>query len=397
MAQFAYTAMDASGRLQRGRLQAAHVEELEARLARMGLDLIRYRATRLQLHNRNVARRDVIHVCFQLEQLLRAGVPPAQSLRDLAEGMEHAPMRDLLLLLAEGVERGRPLSEGLAAHPRVFDSVFVALVRAGEHSGHLPEALADLGEALRWQDSLTTRITQVLLYPAVVVAVMIGVLVFLMMHVVPQLVAFITSLDGELPLATRGLLATSDAVLAYGPWVLAAAVIVSVFFTRKVRRDDDWRRRWDAWRLRLWVTGPIRHESELARITRVMALMYGAGVPVLDLLASATAATRNSAVAHAMVRARLAVIDGSGLAAAFQQSGLFPPLVVRMLHVGESTGALDAALLNVSGWFERDVSVRVERLERALEPATTLILGVLVGWVVLAVLGPVYDLVGAIQ
>lgn len=393
--QYAWRAMDAHGQLHRGRLQAASSEELESRLARRGLDLISCRPVRLHLHKR-VGRRDLIHFCFQLQQLTHAGVPLAQALHEIHEGMDHGTLKSVTQALIDGVEHGESLSAAMARHPRVFDQVLVALIGVGERSGRLPESLEDITGMLRWQHGLATRATQVLMYPVLVTLVMIGVLAFLMGHVVPQLVTFITGLDGELPLATRALLATSWALTAYGPWLLFLATTGMMVLILAARRSPHWRRRLDDWSLRLWWLGPIRHQIVLARVARVIGLMYRAGVPVLDTLDVAATAAGNQAVAHALTQAHAAVLQGAPLHRAMQDSALFPPLVRRMVAMGEATGALDTALLNVSAWYEHEARARMERLERALEPAITLVLGVLLGWIVLAVLGPIYDLVGGL-
>ncbi|MGE0080939.1 MAG: type II secretion system F family protein [Thiohalomonadaceae bacterium] len=395
--QYAWRAMDADGHLHRGRLQAASGDELESQLARRGLDLISYRPARGELRlRRRAKRRDLIHFCFQLQQLVGAGVPLSQALHEIHAGMDHAALKDVILALIEGVEHGETLSAAMARHPQVFDQVLVALLGVGERSGRLPEALEDITAMLRWQHTLATRAVQVLAYPALVALVMTGVLAFLMGHVVPQLVSFIASLDGELPLATRALIATSAWLTAYGPWMLMLVATATAMAAFAARRDVHWRRRIDGWSLRLWWVGAVRHQVVLARMARVIGLMYRAGVPVLDGLAVAGTATGNEAVSHALAQAREAVLQGAPLGRAMQCSVLFPPLVRRMVAMGEATGALDTALLNLSDWYEHEARARMERLERALEPAVTLVLGVLLGWMVLAVLGPIYDLVGSV-
>jgi type IV pilus assembly protein PilC len=396
MMEFAYRAMDVDGRVRRGHRQAAHAQELEARLAAEGLDLITCRVKRLPVRGgARGLRRELLPLCVQLEQLTGSGVPLMDGLRDIARDTENARLRELLEALATGLEQGRLLSDALAEHPQVFDAVFVALVRVGEQTGRLAEVLRDLADTLRWQQAFAARLGQALMYPALVAVVVFGVLSFLLISVVPQLVAIVVNLDGQLPAATRALLATSEAFV-HAPWLGALVVAGWAGVRFGTARDPRWRERVDAWRLRLWPLGPLRHKAELARITRVIALMYAAGVPLLDVLATAPTVTRNSAVSAAMAQVRCAVLDGAPLGRAFRVSGLFPPLVIRMVTVGENSGALDATLLRLGEWFERDVNTRLARLERAIEPAVTLVLGALLGWIVLAVLGPIYELAGAL-
>lgn len=401
MPHYLYKAMDAAGELVPGNMEAANVPDLELRLGRMGLDLIDYTVTRtrkLALGRRKVTRTDLINFCFHLEQMTGAGVPVLEGLGDLRDSMEQHPrFREIITSLIESIEGGRQLSQAMQAHPEVFDRTFTSLVHAGEQSGRLADVFKNLADSLKWQDELTARLRKILTYPAVVAVVVTAVLFFLMIYLVPQLTAFIRNMGGDLPLHTRALIYVSGVFIDYWYVILGTPVLAWLVLRWRVRRSDGARLRWDGFLLRVWLLGPVLHKVILARFATYFALMYASGITVLECLRLSEGIAGNRAVAAGLQRAGQLIAEGSGVAPAFQHAGIFPPLVVRMLKVGEATGALDRALRNVSYFYDREVRDLTDRAQAMLEPAMTVILGLLLGWIMLSVLGPVYDTIGSIR
>ena len=218
MPAFQYKAIDKPGRPARGKLDAANEVDLELRLKRMGLDLITFRAMRTggaTLAKGNVTRRDLITFCFDLEQISRSGIPIIEGLRDLRDGTENPRFREMLSSVLEDIEGGKMLSQGLAAFPNVFGSVFVSLVSAGEQSGRVTEVFESLGNALKWQDELVSQTRKLLIYPAMVLVVVTGVVMFLLLYLVPQVVTLLKSMGMRLPLQTRILIGISNFVVNY--------------------------------------------------------------------------------------------------------------------------------------------------------------------------------------
>ena len=401
MPHYLYKAMDAAGELVPGNMEAANVPDLELRLGRMGLDLVDYTVTRtrtLALGRRKVTRADIINFCFHMEQMTGAGVPILEGLGDLRDSMEQHPrFREIITSLIESIEAGRQLSEALQAHPEVFDRTFTSLVHAGEQSGRITDVFKNLADSLKWQDELAARTRKIVTYPAVVAVVVLAVTFFLMIYLVPQLTAFIRNMGNELPAHTRALIFVSGVFIRWWHLILAAPVLAWLVLRWRLRGSATARRRWDGLLLRAWLVGPVLHKIILARFATYFALMYAAGIPVLECLRLSEGIAGNRAVAEGFRRAAQLIAEGASVASAFQHTGIFPPLVVRMLKVGETTGALDRALRNVSYFYDREVRDLTDRAQAMMEPAMTVILGLLLGWIMLSVLGPVYDTIGNIR
>ncbi len=400
MALYTYQAIDSRGARRRGRVDAANLLDLEQRLSRMGLDLVRgapsHAAARL-VGRGALTRRERIDFCFHLEQLARAGVPIAESLADLRDSAGGAALRDLAAGLLEAIEGGRSLSQALADFPQAFDPVFVSLVRSGEQSGRLPEVLGSLTESLKWQDELAAQTRKALLYPAFAAALVVAVIFFLMLYLVPQLTALLRSLGQEIPLQARLLIAASRAFAACWWAILAAPVVAGLGLRFAARRHPSLAARLDRARLALPLIGPILRRVMLSRFASSVALMYSAGITVLDAIRSCEEIVGSPTLERALRGVRLRITEGMSLSAAFEEARMFPPLVLRMLRVGENTGALDAALLNVSYFYNREVREAIAGLQALLGPLLIVVLGAVLFWVIVAIFGPLYDMLTRIR
>ncbi|HEX5463784.1 MAG TPA: type II secretion system F family protein [Burkholderiales bacterium] len=398
MPAFQYKAIDQTGHHARGRLDAANEGDLELRLKRMGLDLINCRRFQQRsIGAGRVSRRDLINLCFDLEQMTRAGIPLIDGLRDLRDSIDNPRLREILTSLTEDMEGGKLLSQCLAAHPHVFNNVFVSLVRAGEQAGRLPEGFESLGSALKWQDELASQTQRLLAYPMMVLVVVTAVMLFLLIYLVPQVVGLLKNLGLALPLQTRILIWLSGAVSHYWPLVFGLPLIAVGVSVIAVRNSARARYFWDGLKLRLPVTGPIIQKIILSRFASFFALMYQSGITVLDALKTSEEIAGNRVIAEGLAQVGRQVSAGDTLTETFQASGLFPPLVIRMLRVGETTGALDTALLNVSYFYTRDVRESVDKALRLLEPTLTLLLGGMLALVMWSVLTPVYNIIGQLK
>ena len=404
-----YRAMDARGRIRRGRMEAANELDLEARLRRLDLDLVSCSpapTTRTWSLRPPVRRGQLINFCFHLEQLLAASVPIPEALADLRDSVKGFHLREVITAMVEAIHAGASLSEAMARHPEAFDSMMVNLIRAGESSGQLPAVLRRLTESLRWHDEQAMQFRKVLMAPALIALVIGSVIVFLMLYLVPRLAAFIETMGDELPAHARALIALSRFVqepdaagrralggpchlmpLAGAPWAVLAT---------GARLSPRLRRTVDVLRLRIWVLGPLRKKLLLARFVNYFALMYASGISVLESIRIGEGLLGNRAVEEAARTAAKRIAEGASISEGFAQAGLFPPLVLRMLRVGESTGALDSALSNISYFYERDVRDAAERVQGLVGPVSTLVLGALLLWVVVSVMGPIYEMVAGI-
>lgn len=400
MPTFRYKAVDQAGKPAQGRMEAVNDVDLELRLQRMGLDLIAFDVVsqRHSLINRNkVSMQDLVMFCFQMEQLTRAGVPLLEGLLDLRDSTSNPHLREVIGSLVSEVEGGKQFSQALASHPKVFSHVFVSLVRAGEQTGKLPEVFDNLASTLKWQDELISQTKRLLAYPMFVLFVVLGAITFLMMYLVPQMVGFLRNMGQELPLETRILIAVSDIFVNYWWLILSLPVFAVLAVSVAIKQNPQAMYRFDYVKLHLPITGEILQKIILARFARYFALMYQTGVPILDAIKTCQDIAANRVIADGLERAWQQINAGDSMSDSFHNVGLFPPLVVRMIRVGESTGALDKSLLNISYFYDRDVKESVEKMLKMLEPALTVILGMLLAMIMFSVLGPVYDTIGKLK
>jgi type IV pilus assembly protein PilC len=400
VATFNYRAIDQTGRHAQGQMDALNEADLEIRLERMGLDLITFKSTEKStkaFSQNKVTNRDLVMFCFQLEQLTSAGVPIIDGLNDLRESTQNLYFQKVLGALAGEVEGGQMLSQAMAEHPDVFDEVFVNLVAAGEQTGRLPTVFENLSETLKWQDELTSQTKRLLAYPLFVFVVVMAAVTFLMIYLVPEMVKFLNSLGQELPLNTRILIFISNAFVQYWWLILALPVVVVTGVAGYIRQSPEARYKFDYLKLKLPLTGDILHKIIMARFARYFALMYQTGIPILDAIKTCEKIVGNRVIADALSRAHAQINAGDSMSESFHNAGLFPPLVVRMIKVGENTGALDKSLLNVSYFYDRDVNEMMQKMLKLLEPALTVVLGLILAFIMMSVLGPVYDSFGKMK
>jgi type IV pilus assembly protein PilC len=398
MPLFNYKAIDANGKAILGQIDALNVVDLELRLKRMGLDLVVGGPTKRAMgFGRGVTRPELINFCFHLEQLSSSGVPLVEGLTDLRDSVENPRFREVISGLIEGIQGGQNLSGALSNYPEVFSSVFRALIKAGEDTGRLPEVLRSLVENLKWEDELRAQTKKLVMYPLFVGTVVLGVTFFLMVYLVPQMVSLIKTMGQTLPLHTRVLIAVSNFLVSY--WWAVLLAPFAIFFGIKFAAQTNpvLRYRLDGLKLRLPVLGPILRKIILSRFASVFALMYSSGITILDAIRSSEEIAGNAVIQEALHTVGQEIGEGKNVTAAFQDVGMFPPLVVRMLRVGESTGALDTALANVSYFYNREVREGIGKIQVMIEPTLTVVMGVLLGWVMLSVLGPIYDMITKIK
>jgi type IV pilus assembly protein PilC len=399
MPLFNYRAIDADGHAVAGRIDALNLADLETRLRHMELDLIDGAPANSRKLSRakNIPRRELIHFCFHLEQLSRAGVSILEGLADLRDSLENPRFRGVIASLIEGIEGGQTLSQAMETQPRVFDKVFVSLVRAGETSGQLPEVLRSLTDTLKWEDELASQTKRLTLYPAFVGMIVAAASFFLMIRVVPQLKQFIKNMGETLPPQTQALFFVSDMLADYWHVALALPIVLVIGINILINADPLARLRFDGLKLKLPFVGDILRKIILSRFANTFALLYSSGIPILDAVRITQNIVGNLVVQRGLERIEQLIGEGQNLTSAFLHTGFFPPLVIRMLRVGESTGGLDAALANVGYFYNRDVRESVDKAQQLIEPMLTLLLGGLLGWIMLSVLGPVYDLISRIN
>jgi type IV pilus assembly protein PilC len=399
MALYSYRAMDDQGKTQKGLQDAANQVDLELRLKRSGLDLIdaKVDSGKAGMGRSKIKRPELITFFFNLAQLTRAGVPLLETLADLRDSMTDPRFREIIANLVEAIEGGKKLSEAMKQHPDAFDKIFISLTHAGEASGRLPEVFEHITESLKWQDEMASHTKTIMIYPAFVGTIVIAITFFLMIYLVPQLVGFIKGMGQEIPVQTRILLGTSAFFVNYWYVLVSLPVILPIAGALLITSSPKMRLRFDQLKLDLWVTGPILRKIILARFANTFAMMYESKISILDCIANSRDVVNNLAIAKSLDDVTREIESGKNLTQSFQNTGMFPPLVIRMLKVGEATGSLDKALLNVSYFYDRDVKSSIKKVQVMIEPTMTIVLGALLGWVMLSVLSPIYDIIGKVK
>ena len=399
MPLYTYKAIDSRGKSVVGRVEAVNLFDLEQRLVRMELDLVSGAPSRQggRFLGGRITRQDLINFCFHLEQLASAGVPVIDGLLDLRDSVENRRFREVVSGVVESIEGGKNLSAALADFPEVFSKVFVSLIRSGEQTGKLSEVLKSLTETLKWEDELAAQTKKLMMYPAFVGSIVLIVTFFLMIYLVPQMTGFIRNMGQDIPLQTRILIGVSSYFVNYwwtivlAPFVVWGAVKIAIYRNPAVAYAIDY------YKLKLPLLGPILRKIILSRFASSVAMMYSSGITVLDAIRSCEEIVGNKPIEQALKTAGQQIAEGKNLTAAFQDLNIFPPLVIRMLRIGENTGALDTSLLNVAYFYNREVRESIGKVQAMIEPAMTILLGALLGWVMLSVLGPVYDAISKMK
>ena len=400
MPLYQYKAIDAAGKFISGSLDAGNINDLELRLEKMEMDLVTFKQKEhgADLFGRNkIGRRDLINFSFYLEQLTRAGVPLLEGLADLRDGEENPTFRDIVTGVIEAIEGGNTFSQALDLYPRIFDDVFVSLIRVGERSGRMSEVLVDITETLKWQDELLSKAKKIMTYPAVIGSLVLSVIMFMMIFIVPDIMDAIVSLGGAIPLETRLLIGVSNFLINYWYVVIATPFVVYLTFRYFYHSSSKARFRLDGLLLKIWVIGPVNEKIKISRFTRYFALMFASGITVLDAISLSKSVVSNSVLEDGIDRAWQQISEGSSISEAFKNIGIFPPLVVRMLRVGESSGQMDKSLNNVSYFFDRDINDSIEKMEPMLQTGMMASIGLIVMWLALSVLGPIYDTISTID
>jgi MSHA biogenesis protein MshG len=402
---FAYTARDAQGAAIQGEMEAGSAHLVAEQLQRQGVMPISIKASRasaepadkerrLRLGRHTVSLDEVVMLARQLRTLMRAGVPILRGLSGLSETTANPLLAAALRDVHRQLQGGRELYAALAMHPQIFSPMFVALVRVGENTGKLDEAFGHLGDYLELEKQTRERVAAALRYPMVVFSAILVALVVINIWVIPTFADAFARYDTELPLMTRMLMGSSDFFIVYWPWLLAAGLIATFAF-RRWRRTRGGALAWDGFMLRAPLIGGIVRKAVLGRFAQSMALTIRAGVPLIHALSVVAGVVDNAFVSQQVKGMRAGIEKGDSISRTAAASGLFTPLVLQMLAVGEETGALDELLEETAVHYQAEVEFELKRLSDAIEPIMITIIGVLVAVLALGVFLPLWDLSSA--
>lgn len=399
MPLYTYKALNQTGRRVTGQMTANNDVDLFQRLRQVNLELVSAKITKTggglsALFSKGISSRELVQLCLHLQQLSGAGVSLMEGLADVRDSTDHRRLRDLIAETYEDVASGSSLSEAFARHPRIFGTVFVSLLAAGEESGNLTESFYQLVKHLKWTDDINSKVKKAVRSPIFMLVVLLGMFVSMMTFVVPQLVGFLTGQGQAIPSITAALIDTSNAVRNYW-WLMAAVPVALVVGIGTLRRTSEaFALRTDLWLLRVPVFGELIRKIALSRFAHFFATMFQSGVPILNCLDTASRVVGNRGLMRSLATVRAGVADGNPLSTGLRNTGEFPSLVIRMVRIGEESGNLGDTLNNVTEFYDRDVDEAVNGLIDMISPVMTLVGGGMMVWIIAAVMGPLYNSIG---
>lgn len=398
MALFAYKAKDIEGKTYRGVVEAPSMDVAEGLITERHLVLIELHEKKkafliqssLGFLNR-IPRREIVVFARQLATMITSGIPIVRSLRILVKQTDNTTFKLIVAEIADEVDGGAKFSNTLARYPQVFDAFFVQMIRAGETSGKLDQTLNYLADQKEKDYELVSRIRGALIYPAFIVLAMVGVLTVMMTFVVPRLTSVLVDANAELPTATKVLIGISNAFVNYW-WLMlfvAVAIVVGLVFWR---RTENGRYMLDLVKLKMPVLGGIYQRVYVARFSQSLATLISSGVPIIPSL-EITGELVGNAVYQRMTALAIAdVKEGQPINRAFAESGNAPIMVSQMLAVGEESGRLDHVMSKLADFYTREVTVAVQALVSLIEPVIIVALGVGAGFMLFAILIPMYEI-----
>ncbi|MFQ5918251.1 MAG: type II secretion system F family protein [Candidatus Binatia bacterium] len=398
MPRFKYHARNWAGEKVDGVMLAEDEEQLALTLRGMDLYLVGGKPERASTPiyvTRPVKRRELITFTVHLVTAVGAGIPILQAFEDLEVQTSNRVLKRAIPVIVEDLRGGTSLSAALSRHPHIFDQIYTSVVKAGETSGSLDRVLQHLIRFLEWQDDLASEIKRATIYPTIVLSAVLLVIGLLLGFVFPRILPVIEKLDVPLPLITRIVIAAGD--LVHNGWYLILLAVVSFFLLiRLLKASEVGRFIVDAVKLRLPVVGMLLEMICLSRFAHHLGTLLGAGIDITQTLSITERVVGNAVIAQAVRETREKVIQGVSLWRSLQDTGVFPPLVTRMVFVGESTGTIDTSLARVTEYYDREIPAKVKRLFAILEPLIIVALAIIVLGIALSVFIPLYSTLGRI-
>jgi type IV pilus assembly protein PilC len=399
VANYQYRAIDAHGNPAEGQMSASELSQLEIRLQNMGLCLVRALETKATPKTQSakqgkVKSRDLLEFSTHMFTLLDAGIPLAQAVQSLSQESPNLQLRTVLQTIFHQIEAGSPFHAAMSQHPKIFPPQITNLVQAGEESDTLTETFKELEHYLDWIDQIRGDIRQATIYPSIVLVAVTGLLVLLFTFVIPQFIPVLIDLNVPLPFITLAVIGISE-FMVHSWWVWGSGLLcvpLAWWLGQKyITGFTSWR---DRTLFELPVLGELFHMLTLSKFVRNFAVLYRAGIPVLQCLQLCRSLVENQIVSEALHDTQRAVAEGSAIHEALSHHPVFPPMLIQMISVGEATGSLPKTLMNVATFYNREIPRRVKKIFAILEPVITLGLIGIVGIVALALFMPMMSLMG---
>jgi len=406
MPVYEYKAANEEGKTVKGVLTAESEEELEASLENRNLYLISAKLTNKsapsiggavapaagrRVARARVSREELISFTVHLATVIGAGVPILQGLEDMIEETENPHFQNVIRDIRQQIEEGSSISEAFARHPEVFSELYVAILKSGETTGRLDDVLKEIVGFLEWQDELVGTVKQATTYPIIVLVLVCGLIGIIFTFVLPRFLSIFDGFNIPLPLPTRIVIAISGFFQNFW-WLMVSAVVIAYVGLRAAYRTPQGRYFLDRVKLNIPVFGELIRKIALSRFSHYLATLFGAGVNIINALEVVERVVGNAVLSDIIRKARLQVTTGKSIAGALRESKEFPPMVVRMVTIGETTGNLEETLQKVSEYYDREVPQTIKKMFTTLESAIIVMLGVVILFVVLSILLPMMSL-----
>ncbi len=402
MPVFKYKAMSDSGEEVVDVMEATDSEKVAEQLEQLGYLPVSIevggKSKQLKLFDKSpkVKTHEVIVFTKQMVTLLKAGVPLLSTLEALAEQAEHDGLESIIRKLYVDIESGASFSNALQNHPTVFSGLYINSVRAGEAGGALDVVLERLTRLMVHDAETTARIKSAMRYPTIVVAALALAFVALMVLVVPNFIDLFSKMKVELPLPTNILIGMHSAIVNYW-YFLLSGMLASWLAFRKYTKTEQGLYRWDSLKLRIPILGDLNLKTAMSRFTRMFETLNTSGLPILQTLEITAKTVGNVVIGKEIEKVTYGILQGEGLAGPLSAGKIFPPMVTKMIAIGEQSGSLDDMLLNVSQHYDTEVDYAIKNLTSMLEPVLTVAMGVMVLFLALAIFMPMWDLTNAVK
>lgn len=398
MMTFSYQARDATGKIISGVQDALNEDNAVTSLMSRGLMVLslQQKAVVSQSRKKNwtVKETDLVLFTRQLSTMIEAGISLVQAMTALYDQCDPKRQRNLRHIISDvttRVQGGESFNESIAKHPRVFDRLFVSMVKAGEHGGLLAEILDRLAGFLEASARLKKKVKSAMTYPVIVICIAFAITVFLLVKVVPIFGEIFKDFGAKLPAPTQFLIDVSDFVR--GEWYFLIVILGGIFFgVRTFLRSTRGKQLWDKWKLKLPVFGPLIHKICMSRFSRTFAQLIRSGVPILEVLDIVGGASGNWVVESSLKGVAEDVERGDNLSVALSKKAIFPPMMLRMVSAGEATGKIDTMLEKMADFWDEEIEAMLDALTSLIEPLLIVFLGVIVGGIVIAMFLPIFKL-----
>jgi type IV pilus assembly protein PilC len=401
---YAYKVRDREGKMAAGSMEAESEEAVVSRLRQLGYAPISIEAekgaglkTEVKLPGvGRVKLKDLAVFSRQFATMINSGLSLLRALTILGEQTGNRRLGEVVTLVRAEVEKGTSLSAAMAKHPKIFNRLYVSMVRAGEIGGFLDQVLVKVAETFEKEVALRGKIRSAMTYPVVVFTMVIGIVAAMLIFIVPTFESLYESLGGTLPLPTRMLMNASN-VLRRFFLLVVLAVIMLAFLFRRWKASQKGRYQWDKFKLKVKVFGPLFHKTALSRFSRTLATLIHSGVPILQALEIVGETVNNQVISRAVRDVQDSVREGESLATPLSKHDAFPAMVVQMMAVGEETGALDTMLHKVADFYDQEVEAAVASLTSMIEPILIAVMGACVGGMVIALYMPLFNIINLVK